>query len=229
MPDPRLIVGLDLPDTPAARAMAARLAGVVSAWKIGLGLLHDGGLGLATELKAEGADVFLDMKLFDIPATVERAARGLAATIAPDLLTVHGDPYVVRAAVEGRGAAPTRILAITILTALDRADLDAALIAPGEMSDLVAERASRAFAAGADGVIASPQEAARIRALPEAAGKLIVTPGVRPAGAAAHDQKRVATPAAALAAGADRIVVARPVIAAPDPTAAARAILAEIA
>ena len=98
--------------------MAARLAGVVSAWKIGLGLLHDGGLGLAAELKAGGADVFLDMKLFDIPATVERAARGLAATIGPDLLTVHGDPYVVRAAVEGRGAAPVspRLLLVVLVS-----------------------------------------------------------------------------------------------------------------
>lgn len=229
MPDPRLIVGLDLDDTRAARAMAGRLAGVVSVYKIGLGLLHDGGLGLAAELKSGGAGVFLDMKLFDIPATVERASRGLTATIAPDLLTVHGDPYVVRAAVEGRGPASTRILAITILTALDRADLDAALIAPGEMSDIVAERALRAFAAGADGVVASPNEAARLRALPEAAGRLIVTPGVRPAGAAVHDQKRVATPAAALAAGADCIVVARPIIGARDPEVAARAILAEMA
>lgn len=229
MSDPRLIVGLDLPDGAAARAMADRLAGVVSAYKIGLGLLHDGGLDLAAELKARGDDVFLDMKLFDIPATVERAARGLTATLAPDLLTVHGDPHVVRAAVEGRGAAPTRILAVTILTALDRADLDAALIAPGAVADLVVERAARAFAAGADGVIASPQEAARIRALPEAAGRLIVTPGVRPAGAAAHDQKRVAAPAAALAAGADRLVVARPIIAAANPAAAAREILAEMA
>lgn len=229
MPDPRLIVGLDLPDTTGARAMAARIGPAVSAYKIGLGLLHDGGLGLAAELKEQGLDVFLDMKLFDIPATVERAARGLARSLAPDLLTVHGDPHVVRAAVEGRGAAATRILAITLLTSLDRADLDAALIAPGDLAELAVERARRAFAAGADGVIASPQEAAAIRALPEAAGRLIITPGVRPAGAQADDQKRIATPAAALAAGADRLVVGRPVIAAPDPAAAAAAIVAEIA
>jgi orotidine-5'-phosphate decarboxylase len=228
MPDDRLIVGLDMPDTAAARAMAGRLGDSVSFYKVGLGLIGSGGLDLAAELKRAGRRVFLDLKLFDIPNTVTNAVRGLAP-IAPDFLTVHGDPHVVRAAVEGRGAAPTRILAVTILTSLDRADLDAALIVPGDLAALAVERARRAFAAGADGVIASPHEAAAIRALPEAGGRLIVTPGVRPAGAAAQDQKRIATPAAALAAGADHIVVARPVIAAPDPAAAARAILAEIA
>ncbi len=228
MMDPRLIVGLDLADTAAARVMAARLAGTVGFYKVGLGLLGSGGLDLAAELKRGGAQVFLDLKLFDIPNTVANAVRGLAP-IAPDFLTVHGDPHVVRAAVEGRGDGPTRILAVTILTSLDRADLDAAMILPGDLAALTVERARRAFAAGADGVIASPQEAAAIRALPEAAGRLIVTPGVRPAGDAAHDQKRIATPAAALAAGADHIVVARPVIAAADPAAAARAILAAIA
>jgi orotidine-5'-phosphate decarboxylase len=167
-----------------------------------------------------------DLKLFDISATVEAAVRNLD-DLAPDFLTVHGDPHVVRAAVAGR-AGPTRILAVTILTSLDRADLDAALIRDGALDELVLERAVRAFAAGADGVIASPREAARLRALPEARGKLIVTPGIRPAGTAANDQKRTATPAEAFAAGADHIVVARPVIAAPDPRAAARAVFAEL-
>lgn len=222
----RLIVGLDLPDAEAARAMVARLP-MVGFYKVGLGLLGRGGLDLAAELGARGLRVFLDLKLFDIPATVASAVRGLEA-VGPDFLTVHGDPHVVRAAVEGRGAAPTRILAVTILTALDRADLDAALIVPGDLAALAVERAARALAAGADGVIASPREAAAIRRLPEAAGRLVVTPGVRPAGAALHDQKRVATPAEAIAAGADHVVVARPVIAAPDPAAAAAAILAEL-
>jgi orotidine-5'-phosphate decarboxylase len=227
--DDRLIVGLDLPDAPTARALAETLAGDVSFYKIGLGLLATGGLDLARQLKAQGKRVFLDMKLFDIGATVTAATRSLTAAVAPDFLTVHGDPHVVAAAVEGRGDAPTRLLAITVLTSLDRADLDAALIRGGALHDLVLERARRAFAAGADGVIASPHEAARLRALPEARGKLIVTPGIRPAGSALGDQKRFATPAAALAAGADHIVVARPVVAAADPRAAARAILAEIA
>ena len=228
MRDARLIVGLDLPDAAAARAMAERLAPEVGFFKVGLGLIGSGGLALAAALKRAGSRVFLDLKLFDIPATVTAAVRGLAP-MAPDFLTVHGDPHVVRAAVAGRGDAPTRVLAVTILTALDRADLDAALIAPGDLGALAVERAARAFAAGADGVIASPREAARIRARPAAAGRLIVTPGVRPAGAAVHDQKRVATPAEAIRAGADHVVVARPVIAAPDPRAAAAAILEELA
>ena len=230
MPDHRLIVGLDLPDADAARTLAGRLGDTVGFYKIGLGMLTGGGLDLARELKAGGSRVFLDMKLFDIGATVSAAAKGIAARIGPDFLTVQGDPHVVRAAIAGRDAAggDTRILAVTVLTSLDRADLDDALIRDGEVADIVVERARRAFAAGADGVIASPHEAARIRALPEAAGRLIVTPGVRPRGTAAGDQKRIATPAEALAAGADHIVVARPVWAAPDPVAAARAILAEI-
>lgn len=228
MYDNRLIVGLDLPDSTAARAMVGRLGDAVGFYKLGLGLLGSGGLDLAAELKRAGRRVFLDLKLFDIPNTVANAVRGLAP-IAPDFLTVHGDPHVVRAAVAGRGDSATRILAVTLLTSLDRDDLDAAMIQSGDLAALVIERARRAFAAGADGVIASAQEAAAIRALPEAAGRLIVTPGVRPAGAEVHDQKRIATPAAALAAGADHIVVARPIIAAPDPLAAARGILSGIA
>jgi orotidine-5'-phosphate decarboxylase len=227
MSDDRLIVGLDLPDAAAARAMVAALGDEVRFYKVGLGLVPVGGLELAAELRAAGKRVFLDLKLFDIGATVTAAVRALA-TLGPDFLTVHADPHVVRAAVAGR-TGPTRILAVTVLTSLDRADLDEALIVPGAVADLVIERARRAFAAGADGIIASPNEAARLRALPEAAGKLIVTPGIRPAGSAAGDQKRIATPAAALAAGADHIVVARPILTAPDPRAAAAAILAEIA
>ena len=141
---------------------------------------------------------------------------------------MHGDPHVVRAAANGRGGSDLKILAVTLLTALDRADLDACLIQPGALPDLVVERARRAFLAGADGVIASPQEAALIRALPESQGRLIVTPGVRPTGSATNDQKRIATPAAALAAGADHIVIGRPIWQAHDPFAAAQAIRTEI-
>jgi orotidine-5'-phosphate decarboxylase len=226
--DDRLIVGLDLPNAHAGMELVRTLGEDVSFYKIGLGMLTGGGLGLALELKEMGKRVFLDMKLFDISATVTAAVRGLSA-FDLDFLTVHGDPHVIRAAVEGRGTAPTRILAVTVLTSLDRADLDAALVVPGTMEDLVLARAERAFEAGADGVIASPHEAAAIRALPSATGKLIVTPGIRPAGSAPGDQKRIATPAEALAAGADHLVVARPVWAAPDPRAAARAILREMA
>jgi len=226
-PDPRLIVALDLPTAVEGAAMARRIGPAVGFYKIGLGMLTGGGLALAMELKEQGARVFLDLKLFDIGATVEAAVRGLAG-FGFDLLTVHGDPHVVRAAVAGRGDAPTRILAVTILTSLDRGDLDRMLMAPGAVGDLVVERAALALGAGADGVIASPREAAAIRALPEARGRLIVTPGVRPAAAAADDQKRIATPAAAIAAGADHVVVGRPIWAAPDPKAAAEAILAEL-
>ncbi len=227
-PDDRLIVALDLPNAIAAGELVDQLGDAVGFYKIGLGMLTGGGLGLACELKDKGKRVFLDMKLYDIGATVEKAVAGLAQ-FGLDFLTVHGDPQVVRAAVAGRGDAPMRILAVTILTSLDRRDLDEMLIRDGAIEDLTVERARRALAAGADGLIASPGEAARIRALPQAAGRLIVTPGVRPAGTALGDQKRVATPAAALAAGADHIVVGRPVWAAADPRAAAAAIQAEIA
>ena len=226
--DDRLIVALDVPNAHEGLLLANRLGDAVSFYKIGLGMLTGGGLALASELKLDqGKRIFLDMKLFDIGATVEAAVRGLAQ-FELDFLTVHGDPHVVNAAKQGASGGDMRILAVTILTSLDRADLDGAMIKPGDIADLVVERAGRAFAAGADGVIASPQEAALIRALPEAEGKLIVTPGVRPAGADLGDQKRIATPASAIAAGADHIVVGRPVHRAPDPRAAAEAIVAEL-
>ena len=164
-----------------------------------------------------------------IGSQLQKARVGSLAQFDLDFLTVHGDPQVVRAAVAGRGNSPTRILAVTILTSLDRCDLDDMLIREGNIQDLTVERARRALLAGADGVIASPQEAARIRALPEATGRLIVTPGVRPAGAALGDQKRIATPAQALRDGANHIVIGRPIWAAKNPRAAAQAILAEIA
>ncbi|MEM7505573.1 MAG: orotidine-5'-phosphate decarboxylase [Pseudomonadota bacterium] len=228
MSDDRLIVALDVPNAIEGGALAERLGDRVGFYKIGLGMLTGGGMALAMELKEQGKRVFLDMKLFDIGATIEKAVRGLAQ-FDLDFLTVHGDPQVVRAAVEGRGASDLKILGVTVLTSLDRGDLDEMLIRPGDVRDLTVERARRALAAGADGVIASPREAALIRALPEAAGRLIVTPGVRPEGAAVGDQKRIATPARALADGADHIVVGRPIWAAADPEAAARAILEEIA
>ncbi|MEC8041987.1 MAG: orotidine-5'-phosphate decarboxylase [Pseudomonadota bacterium] len=229
MSDDRLIVALDVPNALAGLNLAEQLGDAVSFYKIGLGMLTGGGLALANELKQDhGKRIFLDMKLFDIGATVENAVRGLAQ-FDLDFLTVHGDPYVVKAAKEGAAGKDMKILAVTILTSLDRADLDGALIKPGDIRDLVQERAGKAFEAGADGIIASPQEAALIRALPEAEGRLIVTPGVRPAGAALGDQKRVATPAQAVKDGVDHIVVGRPVWQAENPRAAAEAILAEMA
>jgi len=226
--DDRLITAIDLPNIVQGLDLVDRLGDTVSFYKIGLGMLTGGGMALANELKHErGKRVFLDMKLFDIGATIEAAVRGIAGYDL-DFLTVHGDPHVVRAAKEGAAGKDLKILAVTILTSLDRADLDAALIQPGDLPELVTTRAARAMEAGADGVIASPQEAAMIRALPQAAGKLIVTPGVRPAGAALGDQKRVATPGQAIADGADHIVVGRPIWQAQDPRAAAQAVLAEL-
>lgn len=224
--DDRLIVALDVPDAVSGLALADRLDDTVGFYKIGLGMLTGGGLALARELKDErGKRIFLDMKLFDIGATVEAAVRGLAR-FDLDFLTVHGDPQVVRAAKQGAVGSSTKILAVTILTSLDRSDLDDAMIRQGDLKEITVERAARAFEAGADGVICSPREAEAIRALPGAG--LIVTPGVRPAGSAMGDQKRVETPAAALSAGADHIVVGRPVWKADDPKAAAAAILDDI-
>ena len=223
-----LIVALDVPNALEGAELAERIGDSVNFYKIGLGMLTGGGFALAMELKDAGKRIFIDLKLFDIGATIEAAVRGIAG-FDMDFLTVHGDPHVVRAAVAGRGDSATKILAVTILTSLERDDLDAALIRDGALPDLVVERARLALEAGADGVIASPREAAAIRALPEAAGKLIVTPGVRPQGSVAGDQKRIETPGAAIAAGADHIVVGRPIRDAADPAAAARAIQAEIA
>lgn len=226
--DDRLIVALDVPNALAGLELAQRLGDPVGFYKIGLGMLTGGGLALARELIDEmNKRIFLDMKLFDIGNTVEAAVRGLA-NYGLDFLTVHGDPHVVRAAQEGKGASDLKILAVTILTSLDRADLDDMLMSQGDVQDIVVERARRAMAAGADGVIASPHEAALIRALPEASGKLIVTPGVRPQGAETGDQKRIATPEKAISDGADHIVVGRPIKSAPDPRAAAEAILASL-
>ena len=229
MADDRLIVAMDVPNALAGLKMADELGDAVSFYKIGLGTLTGGGLGLANELKAErGKRIFLDMKLFDISATVEAAVRGLAQ-FDLDFLTVHGDPQVVNAAKQGAAGSNTKILAVTILTSLDRGDLDGCLIKDGLIPDLVTERAGRALEAGADGVIASPQEAALIRALPIASNKLIVTPGVRPTGAALGDQKRVATPASAIRDGANHIVVGRPIWQAESPRAAAQTITDELA
>ena len=226
-PRDRLIVALDVPDAVSALAMVDRIGDDATFYKIGLGMLTTGGLAAAMELKERGKRVFLDMKLFDISATIEHAVRRLAA-FDLDFLTVQGDPHVVRAAVEGASGTDLKIMAVTVLTSLDRGDLDASMIRAGDMSEVVAERAARAWEAGAHGVIASPQESAALRALPEAAGKLIVTPGIRPAGAEAGDQKRILTPGAAVRAGSDHIVVGRPIWQAADPAAAARAIQADL-
>src|SRR6476661_3801411 len=230
--DPRLIVGLDLPSVDAARAMVDRLGQAVSFYKIGLTLLaRPGGVAFAHALRAEGKSVFQDWKLHDIGAQVEGAARSVAEG-GCDLLTVHAEPQVMLGAVKGRDAAGTgtKLLAVTVLTSLSDADL-IALGYEYTASDLVERRVRQALDCGVDGVVSSPLEASRVREIAVAAGRpdfLIVTPGVRPAGADKGDQQRVATPADALRAGASHLVVARPVVGADDPARAAADIVAEM-
>ena len=228
MSDDRLIVALDVPNIIAGMDVVNKLGATVSFYKIGLGMLTGGGLALADELKQEhNKRIFLDLKLFDIGATVEAAVKGIAK-YELDFLTVHGDPNVVKAAKEGAADSNLKILAVTILTSLNREDLNANIYKPGNISDLVVERADRAFQAGADGVIASPLESKRIRDLVSSSDKLIVTPGVRPEGAELGDQKRISTPSVAIENGSNHIVVGRPIISSSDPKAAARNILTEI-
>ena len=224
----KLIVALDVPNAIAGLELVNKLADTVLFYKIGLGMLTSGGLALANELKQEhGKRIFLDMKLFDIGATVENAVRGLTQ-FDLDFLTVHGDPHVIKAAKEGASGHDMKILAVTILTSLDRSDLDKSLIKSGDVKDLVLERAEKAFDAGADGVIASPQEAKLIRTLSKASDRLIVSPGIRPTGTDKGDQKRVATPKQAIENGANYIVVGRPIWQSNDPRKAAQSVIAEI-
>jgi orotidine-5'-phosphate decarboxylase len=225
-PRDRLIVALDLPTVADARALVARLGTAVTFYKIGLELVMSGGLDLARELAAAGRRVFLDMKLLDIENTVERATRNAAAAGAT-FLTVHAhDAKALRAAVAGRSGTDLEILGVTVLTNLDAADIRQQGIATS-LEDLVARRAGIARDAGCDGVVASGLEAARVRAIvgPRMA---IVTPGIRLPGGTAGDQARVATPAAAIAAGADYIVVGRPIHAADDPRGTVEAFVRHI-
>ena len=215
----RLIVALDFPSRAEARALVARLGPAVTFYKIGLELVMAGGLELARELTSAGSRVFLDMKLLDIENTVERATRGAAATGA-SFLTVHAtDSKTLRAAVAGKSGTGLRILAVTVLTNLDAADLREQGLS-GTAEDVVAHRARIARAAGCDGIVASGLEAARVRSM-VGPGITIVTPGIRLPGGAAGDQARVATPQTAIAAGADYIVVGRPITSAADPRQAA--------
>jgi orotidine-5'-phosphate decarboxylase len=223
--DPRLIVALDEPDIDSARRLVGLLGDSVSFYKIGLTLLAQGGLALCDELKAQGRQVFQDWKLHDIGAQVEGAAKAVASG-ACDLLTVHAEPQVMKAAVAGRGDGLTKIIGVTVMTSLNQADLDDMGYGM-TLSDLVMRRVDQAVACGLDGVVASPQEAAMIRARVPA-DFLIVTPGVRPEGADLNDQQRVATPQEAFLNGASHVVVGRPITRAPDPKAAAQAILTAI-
>ena len=225
-PRDRMIVALDLPTVAEAEAMVDRLGDAADFYKIGYQLAFCGGLELARDLAAAGKQVFLDVKLHDIGNTIEHAVENIAR-FGMSFVTVHAYPQTMAAAVRGRGDAPLRILAVTVLTSYDEADLAAAGYT-GTVAGLVAKRARQAADVGIDGLVSSPMEVAAVRTI-VGAGMALVTPGVRPAGAAKGDQKRVMTPADALAAGADHLVIGRPIVAAPDPRAAAEAILEEIA
>jgi len=226
--DPRLIVALDLPTRAQAEDLVETLGDSVGVYKIGLQLLATGGMEMARDLKARGRQVFLDWKLHDIGATVEKATAAIVATGACDLLTVHAHPQVLAAAVKGRGGERSaRILGVTVLTSLNGQDLAEMGYGMG-VETLVERRIRQVLDSGADGVVASPHEAALARRI-GGPDFLVVTPGVRPAGAALDDQARAATPADALANGASHLVIGRPITAAADPRAAALAIAAEMA
>lgn len=225
-PVDRLILALDVPTVAEARAIVAETEGDVGVYKVGLELIYAGGVEFARELTSAGKRVFLDGKLHDIDNTVAGAVRSILS-IGATFLTLHAYPKTMAAAVAARGDAPLALLAVTVLTAFDDADLAEAGYRAG-VAETVAMRAAQAKAAGVDGIVCSPREVAALRALvgPDV---LLVTPGVRPAGSAAGDQKRVATPAEAIRSGADMVVVGRPILAASDRRAAARAIVAEMA
>ena len=225
-PKDRLIVALDLASVDAAEAMIARLGDAVTFYKIGYQLAYAGGLPLVRELAGAGKKVFVDLKLHDIGNTVARGVESIAS-LGGTFLTVHAYPQTMKAAAEARAGSDLKILAVTVLTSYDDGDLKAAGYRLG-VSDLVEARARQAEALGIDGLVSSPEEASNLRRI-VGHRMALVTPGIRPAGAATGDQKRIMTPARAIAAGADYLVVGRPVLEAADPKAAADGIVAEIA
>ena len=225
-PRERLIVALDLPSVEAAEALVARLGDAVSFYKIGYQLAFTGGLVFAETLVRANKRVFLDLKLHDIGNTVARGVESVAR-LGAAFLTVHAYPQTMHAAVDARKGSGLRILAVTVLTSYDDADLAAAGY-DFTVPELVAERAAQARDIGIDGLVCSAEEAGKLRAI-ASAGMVLVTPGIRPAGADKGDQKRIMTPSAAIAAGADYLVVGRPIVEAADPKAAAAAIVQEIA
>ncbi|HBF60073.1 MAG TPA: orotidine-5'-phosphate decarboxylase [Methyloceanibacter sp.] len=225
-PNERIVVALDVADLDEARKLVAKLGDSVGVYKIGLELIYRGGLGFAEDLAKEGRRVFLDAKLLDIEATVERATAAIAKTGA-QFLTIHAtDRKTLDSAVRGRGDSALKLLGVTVLTNLDRSDLSEQGIDMPPLA-LVQERARLAQDAGFDGIVASGKEAAALHE--RLRNFLIVTPGIRPAGTDAQDQKRIVTPSDAVAAGADYLVIGRPITRADNPRAAAEAIAAEIA
>ncbi len=225
-PKDRLIVGLDVPGTDEARRLVAQLGGEVGCFKIGHQLAFAGGIGLARELARDGYRIFLDMKLLDIGNTVGNGVRSIAK-MGVDFLTIHAYPDAMKAAVEARGDGDLALFAVTVLTSMDDDDLrEAGYALPA--SDLVEKRAAQARDIGMDGLICAAQEVRRLRPI-VGPDMLLVTPGIRPAGSAAGDQKRIATPETAIREGADMLVVGRPIAQAGDPASAAQRIVDEIA
>lgn len=225
-PKDRLIVGLDLPSPEAAEAMVSRLGDSVTFYKIGYRLAYAGGLPLVRKLADQGKKVFLDLKLHDIGNTVKQGVESISK-LGATFLTVHAYPQTMKAAVEGRAGSDLKILGVTVLTSYNDDDLHAAGYRLG-VSELVEARAQQAQALGVDGLVCAPEEAGSLRKIIGLQMNL-VTPGIRPEGSAVGDQKRIMTPGRAITAGADYLVVARPVVEATDPKAAAEAIQAEIA
>jgi len=222
----RLIVALDLPTVAAAESMIDRLGDAVSFYKLGYQLVFAGGLPLAQDLTRKGKRVFLDLKLHDIGNTVAKGIESVAQ-LGASFVTVHAYPQTMKAAVLARGTSPLRILAVAVLTSYDDADLAAAGYEL-TVAELASERAAQARDIGVDGIVCSAEEAALLRPI-VGSGLMLVTPGIRPAGTDSGDQKRIMTPAAAIAASADYLVVGRPILEAADPRLAASAIVAEIA
>ena len=225
-PRDRMIVALDVPGVAEAEKLVATLGDTVSFYKIGYQLAYAGGLPMAHDLVRAGKKVFIDLKLHDIGNTVANGVAGIAK-LGATFLTVHAYPQTMKAAVEASRGSGLQILAVTVLTSYNNDDLKEAGYTLG-VAEMVAQRARQAQAIGVDGIVCSAEESANLRAI---LGRdiALVTPGIRPAGSAAGDQKRVMTPARAIAARSDYLVVGRPVVAAADPKAAAQAIVAEIA
>ncbi|MCY4445922.1 MAG: orotidine-5'-phosphate decarboxylase [Rhodobacteraceae bacterium] len=224
----RIIVALDYRHCEEALQLVNEIGDSINFYKVGMSLLANGGLELCQELKSQYSKrVFLDLKLFDIANTISEAIKNLAA-LNLDFLTVHGDPHIVEAAVKGRGLSSTKILAVTVLTSMDRNDLDNSLCTQGSVEEIVLKRAERALSAGADGVIASPNEVDLIRSSHLSKKKLIVTPGIRLSSSSHDDQKRVSTPEQAIQAGADYLVVGRAITSARNPALMIERIISSI-
>ncbi|WP_246742488.1 orotidine-5'-phosphate decarboxylase [Microvirga splendida] len=223
----RLIIGLDVPSVEEARALVERIGDAGTFYKIGYQLAYAGGFEFARELIGQGKKVFLDLKLHDIGNTVEEGVRSVAR-LGATFLTIHAYPQTMRAAVAGKAGTGLKILAVTVLTSYDDNDLMEAGYAPVPAAELVARRAEQARDTGIDGIVCAATEAQRVRSI-VGRNRLIVTPGIRPAGADAGDQKRIVTPAEGIRLGANHLVVARPIVKAADPRAAAEAIVRDIA